>query len=183
MIKVTLGLTGSIAAILCSKIIESINEVSEINDIILTNSCKKIFGYTETELPYNTLFLTDDSEWSYRENSVLHIDIVKRTDIIVIAPATANTIAKIANGISDNLLTNVVLAFNNYSNIIVCPAMNTNMWSNPITQQNINKLKLLGVIVIEPQTKELYCGDFGSGAMCEINEIAKEINRFKTNVA
>ena len=92
---------------------------------------------------------------------------------MVVAPATANTLAKMANGIADNLLTSMFLAFG--KTVVVAPAMNTNMWEHPATQKNVAALRDHGVFVVEPGSGELACGDYGSGRMAEPNSIVAEV--------
>jgi phosphopantothenoylcysteine decarboxylase/phosphopantothenate--cysteine ligase len=92
---------------------------------------------------------------------------------MVVAPATANTLAKMANGIADNLLTSMILAFG--KTLVVAPAMNTNMWEHPSTQNNVAVLREHGVFVVEPGSGELACGEYGSGRMAEPDSIVAEV--------
>jgi phosphopantothenoylcysteine decarboxylase len=93
----------------------------------------------------------------------------------LIAPLDANTLAKCANGICDNLLTNVIRAWDFSKPIIVCPAMNTAMWDNPLTAAHLEKLRSLGYTIIPPQEKTLVCGDVGMGAMASTDNIVSDI--------
>ena len=94
-------------------------------------------------------------------------------DVVLVAPATANVIGKIAGGIADDLLTAVVMAAANQAKIIIAPAMNTNMYENPIVQANIEKLKGLGYQFIEPKNSHLACGTTGKGALADVDEIIR----------
>ena len=167
--KVLHGLTGSVATVLNDKIRQSYNLVSFDTKFIATNNSFQISSVGEA--------YTDSSEWFvYREEKkVLHIELVKWADVFVIAPLSANTLAKIANGICDNLLTCVARAWDFEKPFIVAPAMNTKMWTHPITEEHVKKLRSWGISVLEPVEKTLYCGDTGIGAMTNIDNIIREI--------
>jgi phosphopantothenoylcysteine decarboxylase/phosphopantothenoylcysteine decarboxylase/phosphopantothenate--cysteine ligase len=110
------------------------------------------------------------------EYDVEHIGLAKSADIVVIAPATANVVGKIASGIADDLLTTVTMAAAGYGKpILICPAMNTAMYENPIVQDNINKLTSLGDHFVAPRESVLACGDLGKGALAEIADIQSAI--------
>ena len=109
--------------------------------------------------------------------SVKHIDLAEKTDLILIAPATANIIGKIASGIADDLLTSVYLAYINKP-VIVCPAMNTNMYENQATQENLRILKDRGVTIVEPKVDHLACGTTGKGALADIDTVLNCIESF-----
>lgn len=117
----------------------------------------------------------DEEEWNWqkRGDSVLHIELRKWADLLLIAPLSANTMAKIVNGICDNLLSLIVRCwnFNDLHGgmlkqpIVVCPAMNSLMYDNPITYRQLDSLKQMGVRVVGPIEKKLMCGEVGNGAM------------------
>ncbi|MBW2978043.1 bifunctional phosphopantothenoylcysteine decarboxylase/phosphopantothenate--cysteine ligase CoaBC, partial [Candidatus Woesearchaeota archaeon] len=108
-----------------------------------------------------------------KSQRIKHISLADRADLVVIAPATANTIANLANGIANDLLSTTVLA--SKADKIICPAMNVNMWENKITKQNISKLRKLNFHVIEPEHGRLACGVEGKGRLAGINKIEKFI--------
>lgn len=111
-----------------------------------------------------------------KEEGIKHIELTEWADICVIAPLTANTLSKIAGGYCDNLLTTVICALPQAKKIILAPAMNTNMWKNPIIQENTGKLKKLKrYIFLNPQSGFLACGDYGEGRMPEPEEIYNKI--------
>jgi phosphopantothenoylcysteine synthetase/decarboxylase len=132
-------------------------------------------------------YYSDETEWdAYKnENLVQHIELTKKADVFLIAPCTANTLAKIANGICDNLVTCCVRAFPLHKRLIIAPAMNTNMWENPITQKHVSMIRdqkygslireLRACLIIDPISKELFCGDTGVGAMANIDDIVNSI--------
>ena len=107
---------------------------------------------------------------------VEHIELAKKAVIVLIAPATANIIGKLANGIYDDLLTCVVAATK--AKIIIAPAMNENMYKNSVVQENIKKLKKLGVEFVGPKMGKLACGDFGLGCLEDIDIIVKVVNKY-----
>jgi len=104
-----------------------------------------------------------------------HISLAKRADLVLIAPATANIIGKIANGIADDLLSTTVMATK--APIIIAPAMNENMYGNKIVQANIQKLKSLGYKFIQPLVSRLACGDIGEGHLAEVDTIIKTVKK------
>lgn len=120
-------------------------------------------------------FYTDQDEWaSWKslKDPVLHIELRKWADVFVIAPLDANTMAKIANGLSDNLLTCVVRAWDHSKQLIYAPAMNTFMWEHPHTAKHQNELQQnLAYIEVPPVVKLLACGDYGNGAMAHVTSI------------
>ncbi|MFU7517932.1 flavoprotein, partial [Clostridium sp. HCS.1] len=97
----------------------------------------------------------------------------KRADVFLVAPATANIIGKVANGIADDMLCTTIMATR--AKVIFAPAMNTNMYENPIVQENINKLKKLGYEFIEPASGILACGDEGNGKLADVNTIIDSV--------
>ncbi|XP_041978851.1 phosphopantothenoylcysteine decarboxylase isoform X2 [Aricia agestis] len=118
---------------------------------------------------------TEWSAWQKRGDPVVHIELGKWADLLVIAPLDANTLAKISQGICDNLVTSTVRAWDLKKPLLFCPAMNTRMWEHPITSQQIAALKEWGYEEIAPISKTLMCGDTGVGAMAEVSTIVGKI--------
>jgi phosphopantothenoylcysteine decarboxylase len=119
---------------------------------------------------------TDSEEWELwqqRGDPVLHIDMRRVADVAVVAPASANTLAKAAAGIADNLATCLLRCWGNDKPLIVCPAMNTAMWAHPVTRTTLARLRGFGYEVVDPVSKTLACGDVGVGAMAEVADIAR----------
>jgi len=168
-----IGVTGGIAAYkivdLVSKLKKDDNEVI----VIMTEGATRFV----TPLTFKTIsgreVLTDLWQES-QEYKVQHIGIAEQLDLLVIAPATANMVAKMAHGIADDLLSTVALA--NTAPVMVVPAMNTNMYLNKIVQDNIHKLIAYGYHVMEPGTGMLACGVEGPGRLPDIEDIYKQIN-------
>ncbi|XP_023666962.1 phosphopantothenoylcysteine decarboxylase isoform X3 [Paramormyrops kingsleyae] len=109
--------------------------------------------------------------WTQRSDPVLHIELRRWADLMLIAPLDANTLAKIAGGICDNLLTCVVRAWDLCRPLLFCPAMNTAMWEHPITARQLDMLKDFGYVEVPCIVKKLVCGDEGKGAMAEVSTI------------
>lgn len=107
--------------------------------------------------------------------SVNHIELAKKADLFVLAPASANTLAKLAHGMADNIVTATALALPTETPKLIAPAMNTKMYDNPLTQHNISILKEVGYQEIEPRSSLLACGDVGRGALAEQNAILERI--------
>src|SRR3989338_205206 len=111
-----------------------------------------------------------------KEETIKHVSLAEWADFCVLAPLSANTLSKIALGICDNLLTTVVCALPQKTKVILVPAMNENMWRNPLIQENVKKLMALKKYLILPPAKgQLACGVYGEGRMPEVKEIYKKI--------
>ena len=160
--NVILGVTGSIAAYKIASLASALKKLSCNVDVIMTeNACNFINPITFETLTGNKCLVdTFDRNFQY---SVEHVSLAKQTDVFLIAPASANVIAKAANGIADDMLTTTILACK--CKKIVAPAMNTNMYENPIVQANLKKLKEFGMEVIEPASGMLACRVEGKGKL------------------
>ena len=163
--KILIGVTGSIAIYKTLDLIRIYIKSGAIVRVLMSESAKKFINPITFEAISQNKVLDENSENWDKNSDYNHIDIAKWADILVIAPASANTINKISCGIADNLLLQTVLACK--KKIIIAPAANTNMIENPITTKSINNLKNLGFEVLQTQTKELICKDVGNGAMLE----------------
>ena len=163
--NILLAVTGSIAIYKSLELIRLFIKAGANVKVILSDGAKKFINPITFEAISQNKVLDESSESWDKSQNYNHIDITKWADILLIAPATANTINKISCGIADNLLLQTVLACK--KKIIIAPAANTNMIENPITTESINNLKNLGFEVLQTQTKELACKDVGNGAMLE----------------
>ena len=162
--NIVLGVTGSIAAYKAADITSRFKKLGHNVDVILTESGSRII----TPI---TLHMFEE----ITPKEVKHISLAEKADVLLIAPATANIIGKIANGIADDFLSTVVMAAANHTPVYIAPAMNTNMYENPIVQGNIDKLKGLGYHFIEPKESMLACGVLGKGALADVDDIVETI--------
>ena len=164
---ILLGVTGSISAYKACDIARLFVKAGADVHIIMTSSAERFVSALTFEALTRNKVLTDATEsWSSDLN---HIDIGKKCNVFVIAPATANTINKLKCGIADNILTQTALAYTR--EIIIAPAANTNMLLNHATQDSMDHLRSKGYTFVEPQEKLLACGDTGSGALAEPVEV------------
>lgn len=181
--KIIIGVSGGIAAVKIPELIKKLRSLNTEIDVILTQSAAKITTIdTYQKLVgvknvFTSLFpSTFDPDIVLRKRKVEHIELAQTSNLIIIAPATANIIAKIAYGIADDYLTTVILAAT--CPILLCPSMNVYMWRNPITQQNIQKLKDRGMRIIDPDSGMLACGYEGQGRLANLDVIVSEINYY-----
>lgn len=163
--KILVAVTGSIAIYKALELIRLYIKAGAIVKVIMTDGAKKFINPITFEAISQNKVLDETSENWNKNQDYNHIDIGKWSDIFVIAPASANTINKLANGIADNLLLQTVLAYPRIK--LIAPAANTNMIKNPITQESLNRLNLCNFKIISTVTKELVCKDVGDGAMAE----------------
>ena len=164
---ILIGITGGIAAY---KICELIRLYKKNNYNVKVIATENAFNFV-TELTLATLSQNQvySDNFDIKEYKPEHISLCDEGNILVLAPATANTISKIANGICDNLLTSIICAFN--KPVLIAPAMNTNMWNNPFVQENIKKLSSNGYEFVDPESGYLACGTNGAGRLADINKI------------
>ena len=178
--SIIIGVSGGIAAYKTAYLVSALSKTeADVNVIMTENACEFISPLVFETLTGNKCYVdTFDRNFKF---DVEHISLAKKADIFMIAPATANVIAKIANGIADDMLTTTFLA--SKCKKIVSPAMNTAMFENQITQDNIAKLKKYEIGVVEPRNGLLACGDTGAGKMPEpdflFDVIEREIAREK----
>ncbi|XP_076103874.1 phosphopantothenoylcysteine decarboxylase-like [Mytilus galloprovincialis] len=174
--KVLIGCTGSVAAI---KVPILVQELVNIDDqleikVVATEKALNFFDHKSLQIPV----LTEADEWKDWKtvsDPILHIELRRWADLMVIAPLDANTLAKLTHGICDNLLTCVIRAWDLKRPLLFAPAMNTHMWNHPLTSQQIDKLKSFGYKEIPCIRKKLACGDDGFGAMAEVSTIVTKI--------
>ncbi|KKS45198.1 MAG: CoaBC protein [Candidatus Gottesmanbacteria bacterium GW2011_GWA2_42_18] len=173
---IVIGITGGIAGYKISGLIKLLKQKDYHVEVVMTETAVKMFGteifQKETGKPVFYQLLGKD--FDYREiverREVDHIKLADSADLLLIAPSTANTIAKLAAGFADNFLTTLSLAV--ACPIVICPSMNVHMWENPQTRENLDKLQKRGVIVIPPDSGDLACGYTGVGRLRDIKEIA-----------
>lgn len=175
--KILLCVTGGIAAYkACSLVGYFLKEGADVK-VVMSEAATHFIGPLTFQALTNHAVYTDMFEIINKEE-VEHISLATWCDIAVIAPATASTIGKIVNGISDNLLTTVIAALPQKKNVVIAPAMNKEMWNNPITQDNIKRLKKYGrYIFVEPRKGMLACRVEGSGKIADTEVIMETIKK------
>lgn len=165
---IILGVTGGIAVYKAADLVSRLRKQNAEVEVIMTEAAMEFVTpltfQTMSNRPVHTSMFNEIDRFD-----VEHISLAKKADMILVAPATANTIGKIANGIADNLLNTVIMA--SHAKIVFAPAMNTEMYNNPIFQENMDKLKGLGYEFIDPAVGLLACGDYGAGKMAEPADI------------
>jgi len=172
--QIVLGITGSIAAYKAVDLANMLTKGGADVHVIMTSAATKfITPLTLQTLTKHKVYVDMFEEIVYED--VRHISLAQRADVFVIAPASANIIGKIAGGIADDMLSTVVMATK--APVLICPAMNTAMYENPVVQGNLDKLAGLGYHFVQPKESLLACGDVGRGAMADADVILQEVNR------
>jgi len=173
---VVLGVTGSIAAYKIANLASSLVKLGADVNVIMTKNATNFINPITFETLTSNKCLVDTFDRNFQFN-VEHVALAKRADIFMVAPASANVIGKMVGGIADDMLTTTILAAK--CKKLVSPAMNTNMFENPIVQDNLDRLRKYGFQIIEPANGYLACGDTGAGKMPEpdvlLQYILKEI--------
>jgi phosphopantothenoylcysteine decarboxylase len=207
--NVLLGTTGSVAAIRVPELYRQLRLAGHAVKVVATRAA--LYFFDPAALDAGAV-IRDEDEWPgrgagrlwQRDDPVLHIELRRWADLLAVAPLDANTLAKLANGLSDNCLTCVWRAWDPARPVVLAPAMNTLMWQHPLTGRHLRQLAadcgggdvpaglgLDGVVawvnercphlrVVGPQSKRLACGDVGEGAMADVAEIVSEIGRLIT---
>jgi len=178
--KILLIICGGISAYKSLEIIRLLKKKGAKVKTILTKSAKEFvtplsISSLSQEKVYDDLFNVEN------EAEMDHISLSRWSDVILVAPATANTISKLSTGSSDDLATTVMLASD--KDIFLIPAMNVRMWEHPSTKENLKKLKSYGYKIIGPEIGDMACGEFGEGKMTEPNEIIKKIENYFNNLS
>ena len=170
---IVIGVTGSIAAYKACELVRLFVKNGDDVHVVMTAHAKEFV----TPLTFRTLsrnpvecdMFADPLDWKPE-----HISLAEAADLVVVAPATANILAKMAHGIADDLLSSILLATK--APIVAAPAMNTGMWDSPATQSNLEILQKRGVRFVAPADGELACGTSGRGRMAEPQTIFNEVN-------
>ena len=170
--NILLGVSGGIAAYQIVDLIGMLRaRLADIRVIMTHAATKFITPLTLETVSQHPVTIEMFSE-TYHP-SIEHITLGRLADIVVIAPATGNFIGKIAGGIADDMLTTTIMAVK--APVIICPAMNENMWLNPIVQENVEKLKRLGYYFVDPEYGEMACGGEGWGRLARLDKIVADI--------
>jgi len=176
--KILLIICGGISAYKSLEVIRLLKKRGAVVKTILTKSAKEfVTSLSVTSLSQDKVY--DDLFNIENEAGMGHISLSRWSDLILVAPATANTISKLSVGSSDDFATTVMLASD--KDIFLAPAMNVRMWEHPSTKENLNKLKKYGYKIIGPEIGDMACGEFGEGKMTEPNEIIKQIETYFVN--
>lgn len=177
MSKILLGVTGSVAATVTKKMVPALVTYGHDVRIVATRTSFYFWNREDVDVP----IFSEEEEWPgvayVKDQPVAHIFLRDWADVLLIAPLTANTLGKMAQGQCDNLLTSIVRAWFLYKPLIVAPAMNTQMWLHPLTAQHLGILaQWYNMHTVYPVEKMLACGDVGVGAMADIATIVGCIN-------
>ncbi len=168
---VLLGVTGGIAAYKSAELLRGLQKAGMDVRVIMTEAATRFVA----PLTFETLsgHMVHTGDLLRADSTIAHIEEGNAADLFVLAPLTANTLAKMASGLADNLLTATYLAYS--GTVVAAPSMNTNMWNHPTTQRNVATLRDHGVFVVEPGAGELACGVYGSGRMADPDSIVAEV--------
>jgi phosphopantothenoylcysteine decarboxylase/phosphopantothenate--cysteine ligase len=170
--RIVLGVTGGIAAYKAAELVRELVRAEAEVYVVMTKGAQAFV----TPLTFQTLSgnkVTTELFSLIEESEIGHISLADRADVLVIAPATANIIGKIASGIADDMLTTIVMA--TQAPVLLAPAMNVHMWENTVCQENIRKLRSRGYHFIDPEAGELACGYEGKGRLAEVPAIVEKI--------
>lgn len=189
--RIVLGLTGSVASSLALKTYEALVAAGAEVKVVATyrsleffprtEEDSKTFLYRDAGSKYEKIpLLVDSDEWHQawaKDLPILHIELRKWANALVIAPLSANTLAKMANGLCDNLLTSLVRAWDPAKPMVVAPSMNTVMWNSPFTDRNLGEIEdVYRATVVPPVSKKLACHDVGMGAMAAISDVVAAVD-------
>jgi phosphopantothenoylcysteine decarboxylase len=189
MANILHGVTGSVAAIRTPALFAALRQRGHSVRVVATDAALYFFDPAELDPSHvdrNPSIVTIDAdEWPgqdrgqryRRDDPVLHIELRRWADLLVIAPLDANTLAKLAAGLADNCLTCVWRAWDVSRPVVLAPAMNTLMWEHPLTPRHLRQVAVdnANVRIVGPITKGLACGDVGAGAMAEVDEIVASV--------
>lgn len=181
--RVLLGVTGSVATTMLPKLVSALHRAGHEVKIVYTDSSVCFFD-RRAELDQPTVCYGDKDEYPgqfmySKGDPITHIDLADWGEVFLIAPCSANTMAKVSVGVCDNLLTSVARCWDRAKPIWLAPAMNTRMWLNPVTRANLAGLKAQKVKVIWPSVAKLACGDFGIGRMADLEVIVALVGGYK----
>jgi phosphopantothenoylcysteine decarboxylase/phosphopantothenate--cysteine ligase len=171
--RITMGVTGGVAAYKAAELVRLLQQDGFTVEVVMTRGAREFitpltFAALSGQKVITDLFGNTENEANL-ESAIEHIAVAQRTDLLLVAPATADIIAKFARGIADDFLSTLYLA--STAPVVVAPAMNVNMWNHPATQENIEKLRERGVNVVQPDEGYLACGMVGAGRLAGHAEI------------
>lgn len=171
---IILGVSASISAYKAADLTNELTKRGYAVDVLMTkNATKFITPLTLQSLSKRPVHIDVMAE--NQPDQINHIDLAKQASLFLVAPATANMIGKLANGIADDMVSTVAMAIRPETPRLIAPAMNTYMYQNPINQKNLAYLKEVGYKEVVPREAMLACGDFGRGALATIEDIIKDV--------
>src|SRR5215210_9351249 len=166
--RVALGISGGIAAYKAAEVLRGLQKAGcEVRVAMTQRACEFVQPLTFRALSGSHVMVDDYAPDN--PDPIAHITFSQTADLLIVAPATANIIAKFANGVADDFLTSTYLACS--SPVLIAPAMNTTMWEHPATQRNLQQLRADGVHIMEPDAGEMACGTIGPGRLSEPDRI------------
>lgn len=176
--RITLGVTGGVAAYKAAELVRRLQQENFAVQVVMTRGAREFitpltFAALSGQKVITDLFASGESGEANLDNAIEHIAVAQRTDLLLVAPATADILAKFARGIADDFLTTLYLA--STAPVIVAPAMNVNMWNHPATQENIKALRDRGNVVVTPDEGYLACGMTGPGRLAGQDEIVSAV--------
>src|SRR5712672_4854341 len=176
--RITLGVTGGVAAYKAAELVRRLQQDGFTVQVVMTRGAREFvtpltFASLSGQKVITDLFGDSSGGEANLESAIEHIAVAQRTDLLLVAPATADIIAKFARGIADDFLTTLYLA--STAPVVVAPAMNVNMWNHPATQANLEILRQRGVKIVEPGAGYLACGMIGSGRLAENEAIVTAV--------
>src|ERR1700732_1330894 len=171
--RITMGVTGGVAAYKAAELVRLLQQDGFTVEVVMTRAAREFitpltFAALSGQKVITDLFGNTENEANL-ESAIEHIAVAQRTDLLLVAPATADIIAKFARGIADDFLSTLYLA--STAPVVMAPAMNVNMWNHPATQENIAKLRERGVKIVDPDEGDLACGMVGAGRLAGHQEI------------
>src|SRR5690606_27913775 len=174
--RFVLGLTGGIACYKSAELLRRMQDQGAVIDVVMTEAASHFITATTLQALSGRPVYTD--AWDSRvPNSMAHINLTRGARAVLIAPASADFLAKLANGLANDLLSTLCLA-RGACPLLVAPAMNREMWEHPATQRNVGQLRLDGVHVLGPGSGEQACGEVGDGRMLEPDQLLSELIAF-----
>src|ERR1700747_600153 len=177
--RIPLGVTGGVAAYKAAELLRRLQQDGFSVQVVMTRGAREFvtpltFAALSGQKVITDLFGDSSGGEANLESAIEHIAVAQRTDLLLVAPATADIIAKFARGIADDFLTTLYLA--STASVVVAPAMNVNMWNHPATQENVEKLRSRGAKIVQPDEGYLACGMTGPGRLAGIEEILSAVH-------
>jgi len=177
--RITLGVTGGVAAYKAAELVRRLQQEGQSVQVVMTRRAREFvtpltFAALSGQRVITDLFGDSSGGEANLESAIEHIAVAQRTDLLLVAPATADIIAKVARGVADDFLTTLYLA--STAPVVIAPAMNVNMWNHPATRENVETLRARGVKIVEPDEGYLACGMTGPGRLAGLEEILSAVH-------